>query len=512
MTNKKSRALSIAILTVFSILVVLGCVFAFVSLDDGQLGINDYIAYPNNIKLGLDLSGGAYAEYEAVQPDDMTDEEFNAAVEGTRRSLEDLLFGKGFTEAQVSSYGNTIRVEVPDIDDPERIFDLVGRPSSLEFKEVTDTSNPETNNNEVLMTGEEISSSNVAYADGEYVIALEFTSEGAEDFAQITSDLVGKVLGIYVNGEYLMSANVNETISGGSCTITGDFTYDEAYDLAVQIQAGSFPLDLNMINSNTISATLGESALKAGVIAGLVGLALIIVYMCVFYGLMGVSASMALIYYTCTYVFFLAVFPWVQLTLAGIAGVLLSIGMAVDANVIIFERIKEEYGSGRNMVNATSIGFKRSLGAIIDGNVTTIIGAVVLMIVGTSTIRGFGITLLIGIVLSLFSSLVVTRILLKSIMSFHDESHAKWYRLRRRAADEDGFDVIEDAENAEEAMLREQENAVPVMLGPVAESVSEEADEAEDDSEVVESRPAAAKTVNRQRKYKSRRVKGGDRR
>lgn len=511
MTNKKSRALSIAVLTIFSIVVVLGCVFAFVSLDDGQLGIRNYVAYPKLIKLGLDLSGGAYAEYTAEQPEDMTDEEFNAAIEGTRRSLEDLLFGKGYTEAQVSSYGNTIRVEVPDIDDPERIFDLVGRPSSLEFKEYTS----EDTVNETLMTGEEIANAGVVYNDGAYLVALEFTSEGAEKFADITADLVGKQLGIYVNGELLMAPNVNETISGGTCTIEGDFTYDEAYDLAVQIQAGSFPLDLKMTNSNTISATLGDSALKAGIIAGLVGLALIVVYMCAFYGLMGVSASMALIYYACTYVFFLAVFPWVQLTLAGIAGVLLSIGMAVDANVIIFERIKEEYGSGRNMINATTIGFKRSLGAIIDGNVTTIIGAIVLMIVGTSTIRGFGITLLIGIVLSLFSSLVVTRVLLKSIMSFHDERHAKFYMLRRREADDIGFDTIENAEAVDEARRAEEADAIPLPVGPDADVVLELQEEAVENGATITAEPAPAKQKqqpnNPRRKYKSRRTKGGTR-
>ena len=505
MTNNKSRALSIAVLTIFSIVAVLGVVFAFVSLEDGQLGVHNYIAYPRVIKLGLDLSGGAYAEYTAEQPEDMTDEEFNAAIEGTRRSLEDLLFGKGYTEAQVSSYGNTIRVEVPDIEDPERIFDLVGRPSTLEFKEYT-SSDVE---NETLMTGEEIANAGVTYYEGQYRIMLEFTDEGAEKFAEITEDLVGKQLGIYVNGELLMAPNVNETITGGTCTIDGNFSYDDAYDLAVQIQAGSFPLDLNMTNSNTISATLGDSALKAGVIAGLVGIALIVIYMCAFYGLMGVAASMSLIYYACTYVFFLAVFPWVQLTLAGIAGVLLSIGMAVDANVIIFERIKEEYGSGKSMFNATKEGFKRSLGAIIDGNVTTIIGAIVLMIVGTSTIRGFGITLLIGIVLSLFSSLIVTRILLKAIMSFQDERHAKFYRLRRRA-DEDGFETVAVAEGIEEAQLAAEEEAAPYIPG--AEMRAEAADETADETEVKVAKPSAPKQGGgNRRKYKSRRTKGGTR-
>lgn len=463
MTNNKSRALSVAVLVIFSILIILGIVFAFVSLDDGQLGVYNYNAYPTVIKLGLDLSGGAYAEYTAVQPEGMSDSDFNNALEGTRQSLEQLLFGRGYTEAQVSSYGNTIRVEVPDIDDPERIFDLIGRPSSLEFKEYTDADTV----NETLMTGEEVESAGVVYdnTSGYYQVAIRFTDEGAQTFADITTDLVGGSLGIYINGEYVMHASVNEAITGGSCTISGNYSYEDAYNLAVQIQAGSFPLELNMTNSNTISATLGDSALQAGVIAGLVGLALIIVYMCVFYGLMGVAASLALLYYTCTYIFFLAVFPWVQLTLAGIAGVLLSIGMAVDANVIIFERIKEEYGAGRNMRTSTDVGFKRSLGAIIDGNVTTIIGAIVLMIVGTSTIRGFGITLLIGIVLSMFSSLVITRILLKSIMSFHDERHAKLYMLKRRPDDEYVVDEEESVEEGEETFPEEDVPAAPSPSG-----------------------------------------------
>ena len=500
MINKKARAISAVVLTIFSIVVVLGVVFAFVSLDDGELGIRNYIAYPNVIKLGLDLSGGAYAEYSADQPEEMTDDEFNAAIEGTRRSLEDLLFSKGYTEAQVSSYGNTIRVEVPDVDDPERIFELIGRPSTLEFKEYTSSDTV----NETLMTGDEVAAAGVVYKDGQYLVAIEFTDEGGEQFGEITSDLVGSQLGIYVNGELLTQATVNEAITGGSCTISGNFDYDTAYDLAVQIQAGSFPLDLHMTNSNTISATLGDSALKAGVIAGIVGLALIVVYVCIFYGLMGVAASMALIYYSCTYIFFLAVFPWVQLTLAGIAGVLLSIGMAVDANVIIFERIKEEYAAGRNMKNATSIGFKRSLGAIIDGNVTTIIGAIVLMIVGTSTIRGFGVTLLIGIVLSLFSSLVVTRVLLKCIMAFHDERHAKFYMLKRYAvAADDDISLLIEAEDADARQKAEEAEAVAV--GPEILP-----DNTGDDFTIKQApKKPAAKPVY---KYKSSRGKGGKRR
>lgn len=443
MIKSKSIALPIVILAVFSILIILGTVFAFVSLTDGQLGIYNYNAYPTCIKLGLDLSGGAYAVYEVDEenlPESMTDgendeQEIEMAIEGTRASLESLLFNKGYTEAQVSVYGRTIRVEVPDVDDPERIFELIGRPSSLEFKEYTDAETV----NDTLMTGDEIAEAGVTYNNetGYYEVALKFTSTGSDKFAKITSDLTGKYLGIYINGEYVMHASVGEAISGGQASISGQYSYDDAYALAVQIQAGSFPLQLNMRESSTLTATLGDSAIKAGVIAGLVGLLLIIVYLIAIYRLMGVAASIALAYYTMTYVFFLAVFPWVQLTLAGIAGILLSMGMAVDANVIIFERIKEEYAKGKSMRMAVSEGFKRSLGAILDGNITTIIGAVVLMLVGASTIKGFGITLLIGIVLSLFTSLLITRIILNAIMAFHSEKHAALYAMKRKSEDEE---------------------------------------------------------------------------
>ena len=449
MIKSKSIVLPIVFLAVFSILIILGTVFAFVSLDNGELGVYNYNAYPTRIKLGLDLSGGAYAVYRVDRdnlPDSMTDgendeQEIEMAIEGTRASLESLLFNKGYTEAQVSVYGDTIRVEVPDIEDPERIFELIGRPSSLEFKEYTDAETV----NDTLMTGDEISETGVIYNSetGDYEVALKFTSAGSDKFADITSDLTGKYLGIYINGEYVMHATVSEAITGGQCTISGSYSYEDAYDLAVQIQAGSFPLQLIMEESSTLTATLGDSAIRAGVIAGLVGLLLIMIYLIAIYRLMGVAASLALAYYTMTYVFFLAVFPWVQLTLSGIAGILLSIGMAVDANVIIFERIKEEYAKGKSMRMSVSEGFKRSLGAIIDGNVTTIIGAVVLMLVGASTIKGFGITLLIGIILSLITSLLITRIVLKAIMAFHSEKHASMYALKRVVEDNDDDNVSE---------------------------------------------------------------------
>lgn len=448
--NKKK---SIAILTIFSILIILGTVFAFVSLDDGQLGIRDYIAYPKNISLGLDLSGGAYAVY-SVDPDCVcaTDDDGNDVtwsqltdatkkanlLEGTRARLESMLASQGYPEAQVTIYDNDkIRVEVPDVDDPERIFELIGKPVDLEFKAYDQSTQTGTSFADPI-TGKDIADAGVSYSEQEgYVVALKFTTQGAKKFATATQQQVGKQIGIYIDDELLIAPNVNEAITTGNASISGNYTYDQAEALSVQILAGSFDLSLVVSESSTLTAQLGEDAIRAGVIAGLVGLALIIIYMIVLYRLLGVAAGLALIYYTMTYVFFLAIIPWVQLTLAGIAGVLLSIGMAVDANVIIFERIKEEYASGKTLRTSVSTGFRRSLGAIIDGNVTTIIGAIVLIIVGAASIKGFGITLLIGILLSLISSLLITRLLLSCITALTSDRDAAMYALKRKEVSDD---------------------------------------------------------------------------
>ena len=453
---------SIVILTVLAILIVLGSVFGFLSLDNGELGITNYNAYIKNISLGLDLSGGVYAEYE-VDKSNLTDEQngnLDSLIEGTRASLEALLFGKGYTEAQVTVSNERIRVEIPDEDDPERIFNLIGRPSSLEFKEYVDGAEGDLSLNDASgkvnldekLTGTDIANAGVSYDQetGYYTVSLSFTEEGTKKFSSATSALSGSQMSIWINDEFVIAPKVNEAISTGTASVSGNYTYDQAYDLAVRIQSGSFPLVLKMTESNTLTATLGSSAIKAGLISGIVGLVLIFLYVIVMYKLMGVAASLSLWYYSLTYLFFLAIFPWVQLTLSGIAGVLLSIGMAVDANVIIFERIKEEYKNGKTMRTAVGIGFKRSLGAIIDGNVTTIIGAIVLIIFGASTIKSFGITLLIGIILSLLASLLLTRLILKCIMAFNDESKAGLFGLKRE-------ELIDKGDNSEVQDEEEQE-------------------------------------------------------
>lgn len=426
-----NKTAGIVILTVLAVMIILGAVFGFVSLNEGELGIVDYDAYISNMKLGLDLNGGVYAVYTVERPDIITDDNaFKDTVVGTTKSLQDLLFSKGFPEAQVSytnaNGGYQIRVEVPNVEDPKKVFDLIGNPAELEMYEV-DSNNAKVNESAgALIKGTDIRQANVGMNEGKFVIQLRFTSQGTKKFADVTAALNGKKLGIFINDELLMAPNVNTTISNGQAIIEGDYTYEQAYDYAVSIQSGAMGVTLKLEESNTISSALGEKSITHGLIAGGVGLLLIIIFMIARYRLLGVAASISLLIFALTYLFFLSIFPWVQITLPGIAGILLAIGMAVDANIIIFERIKEEHRNGFNKSISSSIkvGFKKSLSSILDGNITTIIGAVVLMLLATASIKSFAITLLIGIIISLISSLLVTRLILSCFIAFNNTSNA----------------------------------------------------------------------------------------
>lgn len=443
--GKKS---SIIFLSVFAILMVLAYVFAFVPVE---LGTTDYHAFVSEIKLGLDLEGGVYASYDAVRPTDATEEEYKSSVEGTVNSLQNLLFSKGYTEAQVTLFnnGNSIRVEVPNADDDDEIFELISKPKKLEFFETDQNANKVDPSGKALLTGSYLTSASVGYDSSEqkYLIRLKFNNQGAAIFKQVTTDLNGKYMGIFLGGTNIVNATVNETISNGEAVISGNYTYDTAYQTAIQIQSGALPIQLNMRESGNIGATLGTSAKTDGLIAGIVGIILIIIFMCVRYRLLGVAASLSLVFFTITYLFFMSIFPWVQLTLPGIAGILLAIGMAVDANVIIFERTREERASGKTLLDSVNSGFKNSYSAILDGNVTTIIGAVVLILLATASIKGFAITLLIGIVISLVSSLIVTRLMLKAIMALtrgvgmDDEKLDKLYGTKKNSAKYSLLDV-----------------------------------------------------------------------
>lgn len=424
-----SKRKSIIILTVLGIVIV-GLALFMVPLngeDSFQIGDSNYDFYwiSKAISQGLDLQGGMYAEYSAklMTGADASDSEIDGAI----ANLEDILFGKGYTEASVTKQGSSqIRVEVPEIEDTSELMKLIGKSATLEFRD---------SEGNVLITGSEhLEDCYAATSEGTYVIKLEFNSKGKTAFYEATNANIGKTISIYIDDVEIMSPTVNAAISDGNAIIEGNYDYNTANEYAVRIKAGISTVKLSLLRSETISPTLGEEALAKSILAAAIGLVLILVFLIFVYRGLGGCAAIALITYVELLIFALAIVPWVQLTLTGIAGVILSIGMAVDANIIIFERIKEEKRIGNKLVpSAVNSGFKGALITIIDANVTTIFGAIVMIIFGSSAIKSFAITLLIGIVLSLLTSLFLTRLLVNCFMAFDDENEA-FYGLKAKEA------------------------------------------------------------------------------
>lgn len=420
-------------------------VFAVVDFPIGNT-VYDYHGYAKTIKLGLDMSGGVSAVFNVI---DDGHPDLDVRIDGTVASLQELLVSKGYTEATVtkgtnSNGMNTIRVEVPDVDDPETVLSLIGRPATLEFKlEESDTAEAVIIGSEHLETAYVTTDDNSAYAVG-----LKFNDEGTKVFSDMTSANVGKSTYIYINGELYTTVNINSAITNGSAIITSQagYSFEEAKDFATRLQSGTFGVKLQQAEVRSISPTLGANAVRNALIAGVIGIALIFVFLAVVYRGMGLAADVALCVYIVLLLWFSALLPWVQLTLPGIAGLLLSIGMAVDGNVIIFERIREEYrGTSKPIKSAVKAGFKRSIAAIIDGNVTTLIGAIVLWAVGSAAIQGFAVTLFIGIILSMFTSLLITRLVLNAFLPLtakldkkHKGLNEKLYGLKRSASVEEG--------------------------------------------------------------------------
>ncbi|MDR1940181.1 MAG: protein translocase subunit SecD, partial [Clostridiales bacterium] len=310
---------------------------------------------------------------------------------------------------------------------------LIGRPALLEFR------NPDDESADAYVTGEHVVEATVGYDENNSpVVVLKFDDEGTELFRQATEARQGKSLGIYINGTLITSPTVNSTISNGEATITGVGSYADCEALALQIQSGAFSVNLEILENRTISATLGDSAIKMSVIAGIIGIILIMAFMVLLYRLLGAAASIALCAYVVLTIMVLAILPWVQLTLSGIGGMILGIGMAVDANIVIFERIKDEYEKGKPLAAAVTVGFKRAGRTIIDSNLTTIIGALALLIFGPASLQSFAITLMVSIVLSFITALVLTRRIVKIFLAFNNKN-AALYNLRNP---KDGLDKV----------------------------------------------------------------------
>ena len=405
MANKHAKAKNPRIRAVISLvaIVVVVAVCAYLGLFGFGKGtmINYLKPWGDAISLGLDLRGGVYTVYQA---EDNGDPDFDTTMQSTVSILTSRLTRQGFTEATVTRQGSDrIRVEIPNVSDPNQILTIIGTPAQLYFVD-------EDGNN--LMEGSMVKNAQAAQdQDGKPCIAFELTDEGAKIFAEATATNLGKTISITLDGETISRATVNTVIAGGKGEITGNFTADEAKNLATLILSGALPLNLTQLEVSAISATLGVEALDRAIQAGVIGVILVMLFMLFRYRLCGLVADIALTIYIMIVVLLLAL-TGAQLTLPGVAGIILGIGMAVDANVVIFERIREEVKVGRPIGSAVRKGFSNALSAIIDSNVTTIIAAVVLYAFGTGSVRGFALTLGIGVATSLFTAVFVTHKLL----------------------------------------------------------------------------------------------------
>ncbi len=385
------------------------------------IGVFGWFGYStmDDIKLGLDLAGGVSITYQAKEAnpsaEDMADTIYKLQQRVQNYS----------TEAEVYQEGSDrINIDIPGVSDANAILQELGKPGSLIFAD--------SEGNQIL-DGKMVSSAKAGMDESsgvkEYVVSLTFDAEGTKAFADATTNGVGKPIYIIYDNQIVSAPTVREPITGGQCRIDGMADYDEANNLASTIRIGSLSLELEELRSNVVGAKLGEEAIATSLKAGAIGFAIVVVFMIAVYLIPGLAASLALCLYVGVILILLEAFE-VTLTLPGIAGIILSIGMAVDANVIIFTRIKEEIGVGKTVKSAIKTGFAKALSAIIDGNVTTLIAAAVLFWRGSGTVKGFATTLAIGIVLSMITALFITKFALNVLygLGFQDP---KFYGVRK---------------------------------------------------------------------------------
>ncbi len=418
---KKGQSIISLIVTVL-LIALLGftVVFGFGSSHTGSA---------RNIKLGLDLAGGVSITYQVVD-ENPTEEEMSDTIYKLQKRVEQYS-----TESSVYQEGtDRISIEIPGVTDANAILDELGKPGSLQF---------ETSDGEVVLTGSDVETASVQsgtddLGNNEFMVELDLTDEGAEKFAEATAANVGDYIAIIYDDELISYPTVNEAITGGVAYITGSFTYEAADTLASTIRIGGLSLELEELRSSVVGAQLGEQAIDTSLMAGAIGLAIIFIFMIIVYLLPGLAASLALVIYVGLVLVILNAFD-VTLTLPGIAGIILSIGMAVDANVIIFARVREEMNAGMSVRNALRTGFQKAMSAIVDGNVTTLIAALVLWFMGSGTVKGFAQTLGIGIVVSMFTSLVITRMIVYAFYGVGLRSEGLYYRKQKKERREINF-------------------------------------------------------------------------
>ena len=411
---KKSKA---AVILAVILAAFVGLAY-YASIILSSTGIGEDMSIP----LGLDLSGGVSITYQVVD-ENPSAEDMSDTIYKLQKRVDSYS-----TEASVYQVGDDrITVEIPGVQDANEILEDLGNPGSLEFQMPDGT---------VFMTGDMVADAQAAtqtdtYGNKEYVVALKLTDEGAKIFGEVTSENIGKNLPIVYDGETISYPRVQTAITGGEAQITGMADFEEAETLATQIRIGSLSLQLSELESSVVGAQLGSQAIASSLKAGAIGLAIVMVFMIVMYAVPGIAASLALAIYTTLVIATLYLFE-ITLTLPGIAGIILGIGMAVDANVIVFARVREEIATGKSVQTSMKIGFQKAMSAILDGNITTLIASVVLMALGSGTVKGFAYTLMIGIILSLFTAMVVTRYILYSLYALGLKSEKLYGRAKER--------------------------------------------------------------------------------
>ena len=411
---KKSKA---AVILAVILAAFVGLAY-YASIILSSTGIGEDMSIP----LGLDLSGGVSITYQVVD-ENPSAEDMSDTIYKLQKRVDSYS-----TEASVYQVGDDrITVEIPGVQDANQILEDLGNPGSLEFQMPDGT---------VFMTGDMVEDAQGAtatdrYGNKQYIVSLKLTDEGAKIFGEVTSENIGKNLPIVYDGETISYPQVQSAITGGEAQITGMSSFEEADNLATQIRIGSLSLQLSELESSVVGAQLGSQAIASSLKAGAIGLAIVMVFMIVMYAVPGIAASLALAIYTTLVIATLYLFD-ITLTLPGIAGIILGIGMAVDANVIVFARIREEIATGKSVQTSMKIGFQKAMSAILDGNITALIASVVLMALGSGTVKGFAYTLMIGIILSLFTAMVVTRYILYSLYALGLKSEKLYGRAKER--------------------------------------------------------------------------------
>ena len=405
------------------------------------------VIFKKPASLGLDLVGGSRLTLEA-QTSATIKKITPEIMDSLQYAIENRVNALGVGETTVQKIGDKrLMIEIPNITNTSKAKEFLGETAELEFKKPNGTDE----NGEIIwqstgLTGKDLKKALVGSSpgNGEWVVSIEFNQEGAKKFAHLTRELVGQQMAIFFNGELKSAPRVNEEITGGHAQITGGdggFEYQEVKNMVDLLNAGALPVGANIIEENSVGPTLGADSIQKSKVAGVIGLTLVMLFMILYYRAPGVISCLALIIYSLIVFAIFKIIP-VTLTLAGIAGFILSIGMAVDANILIFERTKEELRAGRSLFTAINSGFERAFTSIFDSNMTTIITCAILYALGTGVVKGFALTLAIGVLVSMFSAITVTKNFMHLVFGTGELKHPALFGLKKEEI-QDAYSAVE---------------------------------------------------------------------